>query len=729
MVTALVSWTEKLKDFIKVFRIPLAAAINFIALLLITLIALLIRLYPLIAYGPSLRAYDTFIQFEAARFIEEHGLKEFLTAIDYMVWYPWGRRWNVLYIGVPLTGALIHKLLALLGYEVDLLSVVVVIPAIFGSLTVIWIYLIAKELKSSRAGLFAAFLAAVSPGLIQRTLVGFYDNEAIGIFLIFLTLYLFIMAYKRESAILAALSGITLGLLGWTWGLYRYIVDLLALFIIVLWILGKLDDKVALTYTIATPITLGLIAILPRNYGVLLRADGLLALLALFIIIINYLASFIGEALPGGKREAYRYILAVGLTGMIILTIYLYATGQLITLGGKFLSVINPALRNALPTFSSVSENQPASWGTIFFGAFAIIIFAPIAINYALEKRDPDSIMLLLIMLTGFYFAASISRFIVVAAPILAIPAGIAIDYILDPFTIALRKEWILHPIRPVRLLTGELRLPRSEAVVAYMIIGMVLLLSLYNGVIAIKGFSSYDISSDELKVFEYLKLYAKPTDVVLSWWDYGYRLRAYANVTTLADNGTNNSTQMGIVGAMLILPDNESIKLLRAYNVKWIVVYTVDLFKAIWMIRIAEKYAPQYNITEEKYFDKEKSVYKRPFFDSLLWKLLAYGEEPSTVSNWLRVIAEESLRRNPSGLIPSQLVYFKQIIAGDQVKLYKVIYRDEVIPPQPVKGGNETIEERAQIEASISYKSVFLTSSEDILQLMLREEFLMVKE
>jgi len=681
MVTALVSWTEKLKDFIKVFRIPLAAAINFIALLLITLIALLIRLYPLIAYGPSLRAYDTFIQFEAARFIEEHGLKEFLTAIDYMVWYPWGRRWNVLYIGVPLTGALIHKLLALLGYEVDLLSVVAVIPAIFGSLTVIWIYLIAKELKSSRAGLFAAFLAAVSPGLIQRTLVGFYDNEAIGIFLIFLTLYLFIMAYKRESAILAALSGITLGLLGWTWGLYRYIVDLLALFIIVLWILGKLDDKVALTYTIATPITLGLIAILPRNYGILLRADGLLALLALFIIIINYLASFIGEALPGGKREAYRYILAVGLTGMIILTIYLYATGQLITLGGKFLSVINPALRNALPTFSSVSENQPAS------------------------------------------------RFIVVAAPILAIPAGIAIDYILDPFTIALRKEWILHPIRPVRLLTGELRLPRSEAVVAYMIIGMVLLLSLYNGVIAIKGFSSYDISSDELKVFEYLKLYAKPTDVVLSWWDYGYRLRVYANVTTLADNGTNNSTQMGIVGAMLILPDNESIKLLRAYNVKWIVVYTVDLFKAIWMIRIAEKYAPQYNITEEKYFDKEKSVYKRPFFDSLLWKLLAYGEEPSTVSNWLRVIAEESLRRNPSGLIPSQLVYFKQIIAGDQVKLYKVIYRDEVIPPQPVKGGNETIEERAQIEASISYKSVFLTSSEDILQLMLREEFLMVKE
>ncbi|MHA1616051.1 MAG: STT3 domain-containing protein [Candidatus Njordarchaeales archaeon] len=684
----MVSWKEKLRDFIKIFKIPVSSAMNLLALLLIVTIAFIIRIYPFIVYGASLRAYDPFIQLEAARYIEERGLKVFLCDIDYSIWYPWGRPWNALYIGIPLTGVILHKLLILLGYEIDLLTVISVVPAIFGSLAIILIYLIARELKSSRAGLFAAFLAAISPGLIQRTIAGFYDNESVGIFLIFLTIYLFIRGYKKDSIISSVLAGVSLGLLGWTWGLYRYVIDLLAIFVVLLWITNKLDDKISLTYSVSIPIGLGLISVLPRNYGILLRPDGLLAIFSLLIIIVNYLGTYFGESLPGGKKEAYKIILGGGITAILVGVIYLYATGQLIDIGAKFASVINPALRNLLPTFSSVSENQPATWSTILFGGFLSILLAPLAINYILEKRTPNEMMLLLIILTGFYFSASISRFIVVGAPLLAIAAGVAIDYFLEPFTTALKGEWILHPIRPVRLLAGEARLPRSEAVIAYLIIGMMLIFSLYNGIVATKGLAQYDLSEDELEVFEYLRLYAEPTDVVLSWWDYGYRLKAYANVTTLADNGTNNSTQMGIVGAMLILPENESIKLLREYNVKWVVVYTVDLFKAIWMIRIAEKHAPQYNITEEDYFDEEKGVYKKPFFSSMLWNLLAYGEEVSTVSRWINMIGEESLRQNPSGLIPLKLSYFKPIISGNQVKLYRVVYRDEVVPPEPFRGG-----------------------------------------
>ena len=684
---------EKLRDALGVFRISKEAALRFFALLGIFIIAFIIRAYPIIKYGISLRAYDPFVQYQLAMLIEKHGLKVFFNDIDFYAWYPWGRAFKALYLGIPLTALIIYKLILFFGFQIDLLTVATFIPAIFGSLTVFAVYGIAREIKSERAALFAAFLVAISPGMIQRTLAGFFDNESVGVFLIMLILWLFILASKRGSVLFSLLAGLALGFLGLTWGVYRYVFGLLALYVLVLILSDKLDNNTALAYSLTMSIGLGITTILPRNYGILLGIDGLLPLGVLILVIIQQLGLYLSQILAGGRREAYIKITIGGLILISLGILYLYVTGQLGALEAKFASVINPALREGLPAFSSVSENQPASWGVIFMGAFLATIFAPIGLYYAIEKRGNTQLLFVIMILTGFYFSASISRYIVVGAPLLAIGAGVGIDYILDPFARALRGEWIIHRIKPVRVRLGEQRLPRGEAAVAYLLIAFLLTLSIYNGVTVTKAMSGYDIDPDELYVFQYLKTHASPTDVVLSWWDYGYRLRVYGNVTVLVDNGTVNTTQMGVVGSMLMLPEEKSIRIMRKYNVKYVVVYMVDILKAIWMIRIAEKHAPQFNVTEKDYFNKKEGKYKEPFFHSVLWRLITFQEAPKTVTSWVTNYGEKALQDRAADFIPTSLMFFKLLVRSPngRVKLYKVLYRSYITAPQPPLSKNST--------------------------------------
>src|SRR4030066_699248 len=68
-------------------------------------------------------------------------------------------------------------------------------------------------------------------------------------------------------------------------------------------------------------------------------------------------------------------------------------------------------------------------------------------------------------------------------------------------------------------------------------------------------------------------------TTVVCSWWDYGYWLTILGNVTTLADNATINGTQIENVGFIMMANETQSLKMLRQYDAKYILVFvTLEL-------------------------------------------------------------------------------------------------------------------------------------------------------
>ena len=70
---------------------------------------------------------------------------------------------------------------------------------------------------------------------------------------------------------------------------------------------------------------------------------------------------------------------------------------------------------------------------------------------------------------------------------------------------------------------------------------------------------------------------------MVVAWWDYGDWLSNIANVTTLCDNTTYNTTQIENVGFIMMGNENQSMQMLNNYEnynnpgrANYILVFTV---------------------------------------------------------------------------------------------------------------------------------------------------------
>jgi oligosaccharyl transferase (archaeosortase A-associated) len=120
------------------------------------------------------------------------------------------------------------------------------VPPVLGSLTVVPIYVLGRELFSRRAGLWAGVMAAVMPGqLLQRSLLGYTDHHCVEV-LLSTTAVMFVVlalngrlsASRRRASALAA--GLALGAYLLTWG-----GGVVFVAILVLWaVLQQLVDAV-----------------------------------------------------------------------------------------------------------------------------------------------------------------------------------------------------------------------------------------------------------------------------------------------------------------------------------------------------------------------------------------------------------------------------------------------------------------------------------------------------
>jgi len=76
-------------------------------------------------------------------------------------------------------------------------------------------------MKDESAGLLAAILIGIAPGYISRSVAGSYDNEAIAIFLLMFTFFLWIKALKQGSAFYGTCAAIFYFYMVAAWGSYN----------------------------------------------------------------------------------------------------------------------------------------------------------------------------------------------------------------------------------------------------------------------------------------------------------------------------------------------------------------------------------------------------------------------------------------------------------------------------------------------------------------------------
>ncbi|MAG19823.1 hypothetical protein CL618_00105 [archaeon] len=172
-----------------------------------------------------LLALDPYVFYRYAQYIVEHGK---LMPIDFLRNYPLGIDPSVTGGILSYVIAYLHKFFTIFSSSFTVLQSAIYYPVIFFILSLIVFYFLIKRFFNYKIALLASTFLAVIPAFIYRTTAGFSDKEPLGMFLMFLTLYLYVVGWQSKkihfNILFGILAGISTGVLGMAWGGVGYIL-------------------------------------------------------------------------------------------------------------------------------------------------------------------------------------------------------------------------------------------------------------------------------------------------------------------------------------------------------------------------------------------------------------------------------------------------------------------------------------------------------------------------
>jgi len=633
------------------------------ALTLILLIAFTIRALPIKweiqAGSMHLSEFDPYFQYRFTEYILKNGPVSWAWPtpwIDKQRWYPDGI--NVAktgYPGLPFTAAFFYSIISALGVNIALMDFCAIFPPLIGMLACLVIYFLGKDMGGKTVGLFAALFLALNPSFIQRTSLGFFDTELIGIFSLLLFIFLFLRAIEEDRIITSTvkyslLSGLALGYFCSGWGAAYYPIDVMTLFVFLLILLKRYNQRLLLSYSLTFGLGLFIAMNVPRHSTAYLTKMAILPVAGVFALLC-LLEVF--RTITSIKRKTIALILflALAIGGFVMF----WQLGYMRGIGTKFISVLNPFTRGAVPLVESVAEHRVSAWGSIYYDLGIGIVFFAISLFFILGNLNNRNLFLLIFGLTSLYFACSMVRLLVLMAPAFSLLASVGIVGILRPFKALLKEPVKVSPKK--KYVFGHVGKEFSGA--AIFLIFLILMTNFafpmpnvykqtYVPITITAG--SLPVAPSEpveewLNLLEWTKNNLESTTVVCSWWDYGYWLTVLGNVTSLADNATVNKTQIQNIGFIFMANETEALKMLKRYDAEYILVFTTfrtdgnwlgygDEGKWMWMARISGKSprASEWGWTDEKAFgaynnETNRWEWNERGMNSTIFTLMSYGK------------------------------------------------------------------------------------------------------
>ncbi len=666
------------------FHITHSALMHISLLIIILLITALIRLLPL-RWGFQLSEFDPHVHYRLTKHMVDNGFFAWTSWIDTMSWHPQGLDVaGAVFPGLAATAAFFYQIANALNLApapifnsnlyhpltVDpVFNFCIIFPVIMAVLTVLVIYFVGRDIGGKEVGLFSAFFLALNSPHIGRTSLGFFDDETVGIFGILLFIFFFLRSIDperplRDSVIYSVAGGLSLGYLFSSWGAARYPLGMTLIFVLVLILIRRYSSRLLLSYSTTFGVSLFIAANIPKLGFRFLTEPTVLAVAGIFLLLS------ICEISRHIKTTRNRTLFVFAFLALIVaLFVGLSSLGLVGSLGKKFISVIWPSERLGETIVDqlvqSVQEHRPATWGSFYYDVGIGVLFIPVALFFIVQNPTNRNIFLVIFGLTSIYFAGSMVRLSLLMAPALSILWAVALVQVVRPFVTILRES----PRIPRRKMRFRSRVGKEFS--AGFIILMFLLLTVtfvlpgspnssYSRVVS-RAYSPTTIASaslpikpsepvrDWLDALNWMRVNLESTDVVASWWDYGYWITTIANKTTLADNGTINSTQISMIGKMFLSNETEAIKILKGYGVTYIVVYSTfnqdgsdaiyaDEGKWRWMARIGGLDDTKYgNLTlgvdwadtnEDGSQDSDELIANELGMNTTIYKLLHYARE-----------------------------------------------------------------------------------------------------
>lgn len=534
------------------------------------------------------------------------------------------------------TSGVIYHILRFLTIPVDIRNVCVLLAPGFSGLTALAMYLLTCEMSTSpSAGLLAAVFMGIAPGYISRSVAGSYDNEAIAIFLLVFTFFLWIKAVKNGSIMWGALTALFYGYMVSAWGGYVFITNLLPLHVFVLLCMGRYSSRVYISYTTWYALgTLGSMQIPFVGFLPIRNSDHMSALGVFGLIQLVAFADFVRGFLPGKQFQKL-------LTAMVLLTfglafaglVLLSASGVIAPWSGRFYSLWDTGYAKIhIPIIASVSEHQPTAWPSFFFDLNFLIWLFPAGVFMCFQNLKDEHVFVIIYAVLSSYFAGVMVRLMLTLTPIVCVAAALALSSILDHFMVLAKP----NPESQTKTNAEDSKSLRStqkpvvgiysyfsKAVVTGSITVYLLLFVAHCTWVTSNAYSSPSvvlasrmpdgsqfIIDDYREAYYWLRQNTPDNAKIMSWWDYGYQIGGMADRPTLVDNNTWNNTHIATVGKAMSSREEVSYPILRQHDVDYVLVvfggllgYSGDdLNKFLWMVRIAEGIWPD-EVKERDFF------------------------------------------------------------------------------------------------------------------------------
>jgi len=717
--------TDRLKNIGR-FRLNLSHGriISLSALLLILFVAFTIRIMPLRWEIPQesvrLNEFDPYYQYILTNRMVQNGLLSPYYPEPWVfqqLWYPQGLDMSRSLPGLPMTAATLYSVISIFGVNIDLMTFASILPAIVGALTCLMLYFVGKDFGGKPVGLLAALFLALSPGYIQRTALGFFDTGVPGIFSLVLFIFLFLRANDenrtlRSSMLYTLGSALTLAYFVLSWGAAYYILGLVSIFIFVLLLLKRYTPRLLISFSLTFGVALFIATKFQQISLNYLTSGPVIPIAGIFLLLC------LSEVLRNNISARTKVMLTIGAVVVVVGGfVAVWQLGYIEAIAGKFITVLDPFLREANPLIASVAEHRISTWGNIYYDLGIGLVFFLTGLYFTLRNPSNKNVFLLLFGLTSLYFAASMVRLLAVFAPAFALLAATGIVSILKPFYTLLREA----PRIVVKTKRGLARVSKEYSGIAIFLVFIIVVTNLafmpqnsrapgiprvygtaYNP-IAISA-SSLPIAADTpvtewSDMLKYTNNNLNSTDVVVSWWDYGYWLGILGNVTTIADNATVNATQIENDGFIMMANESQALKMARQYDAKYVLVfitlqltqvgdnaYVADLgsfgdeAKWFWMARISGGASTR--LIDQGFMDNQTAWTNEDAFghtdqqsgrwvwndagtNSTIYKLMAFAKDrwdqevgsPATASGTITITT------NVEGIVPT---YFKEkFIAG----------------------------------------------------------------
>jgi dolichyl-diphosphooligosaccharide--protein glycosyltransferase len=664
-----------------------------------------------------------------AEYVVKNGFLAWFSWHDTMSWYPWGMTMaqGNLY-GVAFTVAAAYMFLQAIGVQTTVFDVTVLFPVVAGALTCTACYFLGKDLWGRGAGLLTALFMALNPSNISRTTLGFLRHEPLGILLMVLFFIFFLRANQKErslrgTAAYSILAGLTLFYLTATWAASYYPMDLVVLYAAIVVLTGRYTRQLLFSYVTTYGVFLLLTPLgVPKAGFAVLSSLSFLAIPGVALLL---LAREAGSRLPTWRHRAYA--LAIASMVLVGLAYGLISLGLMYLPSGKFLSTLDPFTRLNMPIVESVSEHRPATWASFFYEYSTLTFLGLFGFYFVLRRLRNTDIFLTLAALTSLYFSGSLVRLTLILAPAFSVLAAVATVEMAKPAVDILRQAVIF----PKRRIPGLVRIGREFGLAILLILIIAIVPSFSRAIAAAYAPATIATSSlplipsegtkyqDWLEALAWIHDNTPQSAVIMAWWDYGYWITALAERRTLADNGTQNATQIAMIAQMFMRNETTAIPMMQKYNVSYVAIFVTyarlsgqeqasfigagEDGKWYWMAQIANQtsYGDQTIVFQQKRADNDVTYYR----------ILKTGDK--IVSNET-ISSGQNLNDNSvlgfminSGLGLSQATsdYFEQVFRSSDnfVLVYKVVYPTTTVAALNVDRNKVKFGESVQLTGTVA--------------------------